>query len=81
MHQVEHVNTPLPPAMERQVEAAAVVDVRDANRDADTRAMAHRYFGQSLGDMYVDSQSGEGGAVYVMRPERWRTVDYAKGMG
>lgn len=58
-----------------------VVDVRDADRDADTRAMAHRYFGQSLGDMYIDSQADDGSAVYVMRPERWRTVDYSKGVG
>jgi nitroimidazol reductase NimA-like FMN-containing flavoprotein (pyridoxamine 5'-phosphate oxidase superfamily) len=58
-----------------------VIEVRDADREADSRAMAHRYFGPALGDMYIDSESGDGGAVYVMRPDRWRTVDYSKEMG
>jgi hypothetical protein len=40
--------------------------------------MAHRYFGAQQGDAYIDSQSGHGNSVYVMRPEIWRTVDYGK---
>jgi nitroimidazol reductase NimA-like FMN-containing flavoprotein (pyridoxamine 5'-phosphate oxidase superfamily) len=54
-----------------------VVDVRAADREKDSRPMARRYFGEKLGDMYVDG-SGGGGQVFTMRPERWRTVDYAK---
>jgi hypothetical protein len=30
--------------------------------------------------MYVDGTGG-GGQVFTMRPERWRTVDYAKFTG
>jgi len=56
-----------------------VVDSRPADRDTETRAMAHRYFGQEMGDMYIASQA-EGGddLLITMQPERWRTVDYTK---
>ena len=53
-------------------------DVRKADEEKDTRPMAHRYFGRELGDAYVDSESGDESFVYVMQPERWLTVDYAK---
>ncbi len=55
-----------------------IADVRPADREKDTRPMAHRYFGTQLGDAYVDSQSDEDAHVYMMQPERWLTVDYAK---
>jgi len=56
-----------------------IVEIRAANRDTDTRAMARRYFGPELGDAYVDSQPDDGSSrVYRMQPERWLTVDYAK---
>ena len=55
-----------------------VVESRPADRDADTRAMAHRYLGKELGDLYIASQPDEGSVVYVMKPARWRTVDYGK---
>ena len=54
-----------------------VVEVREADLERDTRPMARRYFGEQLGDQYVEGYGG-GGQVFVMRPERWRTVDYAK---
>jgi len=60
-------------------ERSAIVEIRAANRDTDTRAMARRYFGPELGDAYVDSQPDDGSSrVYRMQPERWLTVDYAK---
>ncbi len=43
-----------------------VIETRPADLERDGRPMAHRYLGQELGH------------VYVMRPERWLTVDYAK---
>jgi nitroimidazol reductase NimA-like FMN-containing flavoprotein (pyridoxamine 5'-phosphate oxidase superfamily) len=55
-----------------------IVDVRPADREKDTRPMAHRYFGTQLGNAYVDSQSVEDAHVYMMQPQRWLTVDYAK---
>jgi nitroimidazol reductase NimA-like FMN-containing flavoprotein (pyridoxamine 5'-phosphate oxidase superfamily) len=53
-----------------------VVEERVAELERDLRPMARRYFGVELGDAYAESN--EGGNVYVMRPERWLTVDYGK---
>jgi len=55
-----------------------VTQTRPADRDKDTRPMAHRYFGKELGDLYIEAQSEDESVVYTMRPERWRTVDYGK---
>ena len=55
-----------------------IVEERPADTEQDSRPMAHRYFGKAMGDLYVDGQSREGNLVFVMRPERWRTVDYGK---
>ncbi len=55
-----------------------IVDVRPADREKDTRPMAHRYFGTQLGDAYLDSQPVDDAHVYVMQPQRWLTVDYTK---
>ena len=70
---VDHVDRRAPV----RVALAVRVDVRPADLEQDTRPMARRYFGEKLGDLYVE-QSGAGGEVFTMRPERWRTVDYAK---
>jgi nitroimidazol reductase NimA-like FMN-containing flavoprotein (pyridoxamine 5'-phosphate oxidase superfamily) len=67
-----------PPAYKYVSVSGPVVDVRPADLEADTRPMAHRYFGPALGDMYVDGEPGEESLVFVMRPDVWRTVDYAK---
>ena len=42
------------------------------------RAMAHRYLGAEMGDMYVEGVEGGDSRVYRMTPERWYTVDYSK---
>ncbi len=55
-----------------------VVETRPADRERDSRPMARRYFGEKLGDAYVEGGSAEESLVYVMRPERWLTVDYGK---
>ncbi len=55
-----------------------IVDVRPADREKDTRPMAHRYLGTQLGNTYIDSQPVEDAHVYMMQPQRWFTVDYAK---
>jgi len=67
-----------PPAYKYVSVSGPIVEVRPAVVDEDTRPMAHRYFGPALGDMYVDGNPGEENLVFVMRPEVWRTVDYAK---
>jgi nitroimidazol reductase NimA-like FMN-containing flavoprotein (pyridoxamine 5'-phosphate oxidase superfamily) len=53
-----------------------IIETRPADKEKDSRRMAHRYFGKELGDMYTDAQTGEDSLVFTMRPERWRTVDY-----
>jgi hypothetical protein len=55
-----------------------IVETRPADREKDSRRMAHRYFGPELGDLYTDSQSDDSSLVFTMRPERWRTVDYSQ---
>lgn len=55
-----------------------IVDVRPFDREKDARPMAHRYLGTQVGNAYVASQSYEDAHVYVMQPQRWFTVDYAK---
>jgi nitroimidazol reductase NimA-like FMN-containing flavoprotein (pyridoxamine 5'-phosphate oxidase superfamily) len=44
------------------------------------RAVAYRYLGQELGDLYLASTEADAGESLVlrMRPERWLTVDYNK---
>ncbi|MCH2172438.1 pyridoxamine 5'-phosphate oxidase family protein [Myxococcota bacterium] len=55
-----------------------VIETRPADLEGDLRPMARRYFGEELGDQYTAATGSEGQSVYVMRPERWRTVDYRK---
>ena len=56
----------------------AAIGPVDLERDA--RPIAHRYLGRERGDAYVQMMGPEmAGSVLVrVRPERWRTVDYAK---
>jgi nitroimidazol reductase NimA-like FMN-containing flavoprotein (pyridoxamine 5'-phosphate oxidase superfamily) len=54
-----------------------VTSTRESDLEKDLRPMARRYFGVEMGDQYVAGSDG-GGRVYVMQPERWLTVDYAK---
>ena len=59
-----------------------IVSIAPADRERDTRPMAHRYLGAALGDRYVEATAGEreaGDSVVVrVRLERWLTVDYRK---
>ncbi len=54
-----------------------IVSIRAADDEEDSRPLAHRYFGPDLGDEYVES-SDEQSLKFVMRPERWWSVDYSK---
>ena len=67
-----------PPAYQYVSVEGPIVETRPGDTERDSRPMAHRYFGPELGDLYVDSQSGDDNRVFTMRPERWRTVDYGK---
>ena len=55
-----------------------IVRVEPADQEAHRRPMARRYFGDELGDRYVESTPG-GGSTFTMVPERWWTLDYSKG--
>ena len=55
-----------------------IVETRSADLEADLRPMARRYFGDEMGDAYVANAPDENSLVFVMRPDRWRTVDYGK---
>jgi len=55
-----------------------ITNIREAHREDDSRPMARRYLGKELGDLYTDGGSEGENVVITMRPERWRTVDYAK---
>jgi hypothetical protein len=68
-----------PPAYCYVSVAGAITSMRPAELERDRRPMARRYFGRELGDQFVESGvEGEENLVFTMRPERWRTVDYAK---
>lgn len=66
-----------PPGYKYVSVAGPIVEQRPAELERDSRPMAHRYFGPGLGDMYVEGNAGSSD-VYIMRPERWWTVDYGK---
>ena len=70
--------TEQPPAYQYVSVEGPVTSVRPADREKDSRRMAHRYFGKELGDHYTDAQSEDGSLVFTMAPGRWRTVDYRK---
>lgn len=56
-----------------------VVEIVEADREDDSRPMAHRYFGAELGDQYIGASDAESPSMkFVMRPERWWSVDYRK---
>lgn len=49
--------------------------------DEERRAMAYRYLGQEIGEMYLKATENDQGVVFRLTPEVWRTVDYAKQYG
>jgi nitroimidazol reductase NimA-like FMN-containing flavoprotein (pyridoxamine 5'-phosphate oxidase superfamily) len=70
--------TEAPPTYQYVSVEGPITETRDAELEKDLRPMAHRYFGAELGDAYVAGNSANGQLVFVMQPERWRTVDYRK---
>ncbi|MDJ0761000.1 MAG: pyridoxamine 5'-phosphate oxidase family protein [Woeseiaceae bacterium] len=66
-----------PPGYRYVSVSGPIVEVRPADLEKDSRPMAHRYFGAELGDWYVENNPSASN-VYLMRPERWWTVDYRK---
>jgi hypothetical protein len=75
------VQSEQPPYKYVSVEGA-VLALEPAELERDIRPLARRYLGPALGDRYIEATSDDrarAGSVLVrLRPERWRTVDYAK---
>ena len=67
-----------PPAYQYVSVEGPIVETRPADLERDLRPMARRYFGTELGDAYVANSPNQGQLMFVMQPERWRTVDYRK---
>ena len=57
-----------------------VVQVEPTVDPEERRAMAYRYLGPELGDLYLAATEADApdNLVVRMRPERWLTVDYGK---
>lgn len=70
--------TETPPVYQYVSVEGRIIETRASDLEQDQRPMAHRYFGAELGDAYVAASPNEGNLVFVMRPDRWRTVDYRK---
>ncbi len=58
-----------------------IVAIAPAEIERDLRPLARRYLGPEGGDQYVESTRSEhdDNVLVRMRPERWLTVDFAKG--
>jgi nitroimidazol reductase NimA-like FMN-containing flavoprotein (pyridoxamine 5'-phosphate oxidase superfamily) len=54
-----------------------IASIEPADLERDRRPMARRYFGDEMGDGYVESTAGSV-TKFTMIPERWLTVDYSK---
>ena len=46
--------------------------------EAFRRSEAVRYLGPELGDLYIAGTADEISDTWVLRPERWSSIDYAK---
>jgi nitroimidazol reductase NimA-like FMN-containing flavoprotein (pyridoxamine 5'-phosphate oxidase superfamily) len=60
-----------------------VVAIEDPVDADERRAIAHRYLGPELGDLYVEATAADAATsvTFRMRPERWLSVDYTKQFG
>ena len=48
--------------------------------DEERRALAHRYLGAEVGDLYLAATADQAAdsVAFRMAPARWRTTDYGK---
>jgi nitroimidazol reductase NimA-like FMN-containing flavoprotein (pyridoxamine 5'-phosphate oxidase superfamily) len=71
--------TETPPYKYVSVDGPVLAMETDVEPD-ERRAIAYRYLGQELGDLYLAATEADAAdnIAIRMRPERWLTVDYAK---
>lgn len=55
-----------------------IVEVRPADFEKDSKPMALRYFDEATAQMYLQSTQDGSSNYYLMRPEKWLTLDYSK---
>ena len=72
------VQTETAPYQFVSVEGPVTIGQPDFERDA--RAMAYRYLGEQMGEMYLQMTANErvNSILVTLTPERWTTVDYTK---
>jgi hypothetical protein len=72
------VQTETAPYQYVSVEGPVTIGQPDFERDA--RAMAYRYLGEQMGEMYLQMTAEErtNSILVTLTPERWLTVDYTK---
>jgi PPOX class probable F420-dependent enzyme len=77
------VQTETAPYQYVSVEGPLAAPGQAAATPAERRAMAYRYLGQEFGDLYLaaTAEQAEDSVVFRMRPEHWRTTDFAKQFG
>ncbi len=76
------VQTETPPYKYATVEGSIRI-AGDPDYERDFRAMAVRYLGNEMGEMYLamTADQREGAVLVELTPEHWLTVDYAKSFG
>jgi len=76
------VQSETPPYQYVSVEGPAAVR-DDPDFESDVRAVARRYLGEQMGEMYLAATAAEreGSIVVVLQPKHWLTVDYRKMAG
>ena len=72
------VQTETAPYQYVSIEGTATIGHPDFERDI--RAMAYRYLGEQMGEMYLQRTANErvNTILVSVKPERWLTVDYTK---
>jgi PPOX class probable F420-dependent enzyme len=74
--------TETPPYQYVSVEGSLTA-LGDAPGVEERRAMAYRYLGPDIGDLYLEATAEDAvrSVVFRMTPERWLTTDFAKQFG
>ena len=66
----------------KYVSVEGPISLGPADYERDVRAIAYRYLGREMGDVYLtvtkETRERDGEVLVRVRPQRWYTVDYAK---
>ena len=58
-----------------------IVEIRPSDSERDIRSLARRYVGSEGEEETVQAMSQIQSSVYIMKPNRWRTMDQTKVLG